>query len=71
MRFLGSLCLLLAGCASTGALPPADLLQDCPEPVARVVTNADMARQNLDLKTALRACNKDKERLREWADNHE
>lgn len=59
----------LAGCAAPGGLPPAELLQDCPEPLGRVVTNADMAKQNLDLKLSLRACNKDKERLREWVEN--
>jgi hypothetical protein len=49
-------------------LPPAALLEDCPEPVAEVRTNGDLARLALDLKLALALCNNDKAALRAWAE---
>lgn len=62
--------LALVGCASTQpvGLPPAALLEDCPEPVAEVRTNGDLARLALDLKLALALCNNDKAALRAWAE---
>lgn len=67
---------LLTGCGTTEyvtiverELPPAHLLQDCPAPAAiRPETNADIIRHLHDWRTALRACNTDKEALRAWAE---
>lgn len=63
--------LLLCGCGATTqyllALPPAELLQDCPIPMDPIPTNADLARRDAARKAALVSCNDDKAALREWA----
>lgn len=64
--------LLLASCAAVAPtpvriLPPLELLQDCAEPSGSVDTNGALATYLLDLREALRGCNRDKESLREWA----
>lgn len=63
--------LLLASCAAVTppqrVLPPLDLLQDCNEPPAMVGNNGQLAEYALNLRDALRGCNRDKAALREWA----
>lgn len=63
--------LLVASCATSTpgmrALPPVDLLQDCNEPAYRSSTNGQLAEAVAALRDALRACNRDKQDLREWA----
>lgn len=63
--------LLLASCASVAppqrVLPPLDLLQDCNEPALIAETNGQLAQSALNLRDALRGCNRDKAALREWA----
>lgn len=71
-----SLMLLLTGCSTTKyvpvverELPPAHLLQDCPEPVTiRPVVNSDLLLALNDWRNALRSCNADKAALRSWAE---
>lgn len=71
-----SLMLLLTGCSTTKyvpvverELPPAHLLQDCPEPVTiRPVVNSDLLLVLNDWRNALRSCNTDKAALRAWAE---
>ena len=74
MRLMSSLLavLALAGCATRApslapALPPVDLMQDCPAPVIDKTTNGGLARGVQALKGALKDCNLDKKALREWA----
>jgi hypothetical protein len=63
--------LALAGCATKpqghapAAIPP-ELVQDCQEPARAFKTNGELLRYSLDLRDALRACNRDKAALREW-----
>lgn len=74
---LTSLCLLLSStaCATkietisvpTPQAPPAQYLRDCVAEKVEVRVNADLVRQNLALKQALRLCNADKAALRAWA----
>lgn len=66
--------LLLSGCKSLpvalGApvAPPAQFMQDCPEPTApKPLTNAGLAQYALDTRDSLRGCNADKAALREWS----
>lgn len=66
------LALLLASCAAVGPgpqriLPPVELLQDCGEPPILAGTNGQLAETILNLRDALRGCNRDKAALREWA----
>lgn len=75
MRCLTSLLAvaLLAGCASTvpklaPALPPVDLMQDCPVPVTGKATNGELVRAREALVGAIKDCNLDKKALRDWAD---
>jgi hypothetical protein len=62
----------LTGCAAvptvTRDLPPAFLMEDCPEPEATVSTNAELAAWILSLRHSLRKCNNDKAALRDWAE---
>lgn len=76
MHWRNSLVVLLAAlsaCTSVPvirtdkALPPAELLQDCPEPAGNPQTNGELARLALALRDALRGCNRDKQALREWS----
>lgn len=66
---------VLAGCSTTPTyvtvreLPSPELTADCPEPKARVATNADLAWTIIEYRKALRLCNLDKKALREWSDN--
>jgi hypothetical protein len=61
--------LALGGCSTvTVRSPPAGLLADCPEPVAEITTNRELAEAYLGLRRALRLCNADKQALREWAE---
>lgn len=73
-----SLMLSLTGCSTTKhvpvvarevrELPPAHLLQDCPEPAPiRPVVNSDLLLVLNHWRNALRACNADKAALRAWA----
>jgi hypothetical protein len=61
----------LSGCATVvppaKILPPVELLQDCAEPAQGFKTNGEMAEYLLDLRSALRGCNVDKQALRVWA----
>lgn len=64
--------LLLASCAAVSPtpvrlLPPVELLQDCAEPPFTATTNGLLAEYALQLRDALRGCNRDKAALREWA----
>lgn len=64
--------LLVASCAAVAPgpqriLPPVELLQDCPEPAILAGTNGQLAQSILNLRDALRGCNRDKAALREWA----
>lgn len=64
--------LFLAACATPApqtvrSLPPAELLQPCEEPAGALSTTGDLIPYVLDLREALRACNRDKSLLREWA----
>lgn len=63
--------LALAGCETAPVIvrdvPPAFLLEDCPEPDATVSTNAELAAWVLALRHSLRRCNNDKAALRDWA----
>lgn len=62
--------LLMASCASVTPqrlLPPVELLQDCPEPPFTATTNGLLAEYALQLRDALRGCNRDKAALRDWA----
>lgn len=64
--------LTLAACATPApqvarSLPPAELLAACEEPSQRLETTGDLVPYVLDLREALRACNRDKSLLREWA----
>lgn len=66
--------LMLAGCASTvpvpvRALPPVELIQDCPAVAEDVSTNGALVRTYRALKESLHACNNDKAALREWAED--
>lgn len=66
-----SLLMFLPACAtktvvSEAVYPPAHLLNDCPEPVMQGDTNGALARHILDLRSALRSCNGDKQALRAW-----
>lgn len=66
--------LALVGCASApvGAsrqLPPADLLQDCGTIPGKPKTNRELSLQRDALIADLEACNRDKARLREWAED--
>jgi hypothetical protein len=71
MRFLILALALLAGCQT---LPqrgpvPTELLQDClVGSRLGVATNAELSDSVLKLSSALRLCNIDKRKLREWAD---
>jgi hypothetical protein len=65
--------LLLASCAAVAPgpvkiLPPIDLLQSCEADTSKPSTNGALAKQRDALIEALRGCNRDKERLREWAE---
>lgn len=62
----------LAACATpvpqaVRILPPAELLQPCEEPRQELSTTGDLIPYVLDLREALRGCNRDKSLLREWA----
>ena len=64
----------LPGCSSIGSperivlSPPDALMQDCVEVSAptRPISNTDLLRYALDLRTGLRVCNADKAGLRAW-----
>lgn len=63
----------LTGCATVATppvkmLPPVELVQPCPEPSGSPTTNGAMAVYLLDLRDALRGCNRQIDALREWAD---
>lgn len=45
---------------------PEELLKECPGYSGAVITNGDLAAAYLAEKQGLRACNADKEALREW-----
>ena len=66
---MSSVALALAGCATAPVpmAPPPDLVAPCPEPAARASTNGELAAYALELKIALRGCNRQLEALREWA----
>lgn len=65
MRWLSSLAaLVLAGCASTAAVPE-HLLLDCRAVPVEIKTNADLIREIREQRKALAACNDDKAALRE------
>ena len=49
-------------------MPPADYLQDVPEPELRGKTNGDLAAWALELREAVRMGNSDKAALREWVE---
>lgn len=71
MALTGLLCLSLGACATAPtrtviSTPPADLVQDCPEPASDFQTNADLVTGFLDMRQALRVCNADKAALRLW-----
>jgi len=66
----------LIGCATVAPqiikqLPPAELLQDCPDVSVKPKTNGELAKQRDGLKASLKACNIDKQRLREWVERKE
>lgn len=61
------------GCASVRPspvkiTPPPELLQDCQEPEQAIKTNGELVGYALSLRDALRGCNRDKQALREWAE---
>jgi hypothetical protein len=64
---------LLAGCSTPPSIitvrevPSPELVADCPEPIPRLETNADLAWTIIEYRKALRLCNIDKKALRDWA----
>lgn len=73
--WLFSTLVVLAGCSTTPSIitvrevPSPELVADCPEPIPRLETNADLAWTIIEYRKALRLCNIDKKALREWS-NH-
>ncbi len=60
----------LAGCGATlpgKALPPVELLADCPESAIDTTTNGGLAKAIPILRHDLAVCNTDKAALRAWA----
>lgn len=49
------------------AVPPADLMRDCPEREVRITVNRDMVTKIETLRGDLGRCNVDKRSLRAWA----
>lgn len=72
MRLVAALAaLLLAGCATApGVLsaPSAALMAECPKPVVELRTNEGIAQGLKDYAEALKLCNIDKRKLREFYD---
>ena len=75
MRALIVLCLLmcLAGCATTQTetivvKPPAVLMQDCPVPAVDAAVWGDLPAELVEMRNAIVSCNRDKEKLRQWAE---
>lgn len=74
------LCLLmLGGCSAKPTvktqfsvrLPPAALMQDCPEtPIPAEGNNGDLLEVSASLRLDLAECNRQKARLRQWAEEH-
>lgn len=68
---------VLTGCSTTPSIitvrevPSPELVADCPEPIPRLETNADLAWTIIEYRKALRLCNIDKKALREWSANGE
>lgn len=68
------LCLLmyLAGCATTQietvvVKPPTVLMQDCHVPAVGAAVWGDLPAELVEMRNALVSCNRDKEKLRQWA----
>jgi hypothetical protein len=62
--------LLLPACGTVKYVkeaPPHELLLDCPTVIEKIKTNGELAETILAYRNALKACNIDKESLREWA----
>lgn len=70
-RVLMLVALLVTSCATATPglrlLPPVELLQDCSEPPYRTGTNGQLAEALVSFRDSLRACNRDKAALRDWA----
>ena len=67
------LLMFLAGCATTRTetivvKPPAVLVQDCPVPAVDAQTWGDLPAELVEMRNALVSCNRDKEKLRQWAE---
>lgn len=70
MRCLALLfAVVLSGCTATVVkqYPPSELLADCYAQGLRFETNEDVAISTARLAAALKLCNIDKAKLREWA----
>lgn len=64
--------ILLSACAHTRVGgPPAEFLLDCGAEYPVPTTNGALAKQRNQLLEDLRACNRDKAALREWAKDKE
>jgi hypothetical protein len=68
---LAAILVALPACSSrtkfVKALPPQELLGDCPNVTELYKTNGDLVWTILEYRKALASCNIDKESLREWA----
>jgi len=73
MRFSSLLLVIcLPGCAVhpptvVKLTPPPSLMAPCIGPAWRPITNGELARYALELRSVLAACDDDKTALREWA----
>lgn len=70
MRLLAlAFCAVLAGCATTTVkmYPPQELIANCEVAPLQYSTNEDLAISVVRLAGAIKLCNIDKAKLREWA----